>query len=75
VSAEVDLPRLVCELHPAGQQDRAYARYMFSATRVVVTREPARIRRHAHELLALADSLELELAVPAPGQQALEVGG
>lgn len=67
-----DLPALVTELYEATDDHPAYGRYLIGGTRVICTANPARIRRHAHQLLALADLVEL--APPAPGQQSLEVG-
>lgn len=78
-----DLPRLVTELYAAQPEERvgrktfpghpAYARYLLSPLRVLATASPARLRRHAHQLLALADALELVQAEPTPGQQELDV--
>lgn len=75
-----DLPRLVCELAPARPATKnsaghpAYGRYLLSPIRVLETADPARLRRHAHELLALADALELEHLRGAPGQQTIDTG-
>ncbi len=80
-----DLPRLVTELYQA-TPDRpgrggtttpgapAHARWLLSPIRVLVTSDPARLRRDAHKLLALADALELVQLDGHVGQQTLEVG-
>jgi hypothetical protein len=78
-----DLPELVCELYeaqPAVTAGRksipghpAYARYLLSPLRVIATASPARVRRHAHQLLALADALELVQMEAPIGQQSLAV--
>lgn len=65
------LPRLVLELYEAGDLRPAYGRVLISATRVLETANPDRLRAWARGLDALADDLEEAHELGQPGQQTL----